>query len=360
MEKEDILRVLSLNTWMLRTPFGDIAKDIDDRIKLMPRAIAEEGPDVIVLQEVWNQTIRQRLIDHFRDLGFPYSVRGEAPANPQNLRARFGFTAVSALGLSGCQAMMTNGPHTFVAAASLASAGVAIGAAGIGASAIGWMRNQMGNGLLLISRYPVSPQADVLRFANITRPDECLVDKGAIRASVLVPKLGWIDVVNTHVGAVSFDARRKRYAARHTAARLKQAQTLARWIGKVRRHNFMVLAGDFNFHHREFSDQNYSDKPSAEYELFVGSELNLLDTCFGPGANLRGPNVTDSSENPYKESGHFKGSPDCALDYIFVSPHDRVAVRDAAIIFDKPLRADSGRSMHLSDHFGVMASLSIQ
>lgn len=46
------LKALTLNTWMLRAPFGiDSAEDIDERVRLLPSKVAETGADLIFFKE---------------------------------------------------------------------------------------------------------------------------------------------------------------------------------------------------------------------------------------------------------------------------------------------------------------------
>src|SRR5690606_23823698 len=130
----------------------------EERSLLIPPVVKESGADIIFLQEVWSDYFRQKLIKGFKDQGYPYAAY----------------------------------------------------------SGSGWA-----NGLLTISKYPLS-KTSRLTFSRNTSFDETLVAKGAILNKVTLPFLGELLVVNTHLGATSFEENFNSFNESHISDVLHQ------------------------------------------------------------------------------------------------------------------------------------------
>ncbi|MCP5762569.1 hypothetical protein NL346_28670, partial [Klebsiella pneumoniae] len=61
-----------------------------------------------------------------------------------------------------------------------------------------------GNGLMILSRFPIAREQPALAFENFTRADEVFVRKGAIAVEIEAPGGLRLLVCNSHLGAVSF------------------------------------------------------------------------------------------------------------------------------------------------------------
>jgi endonuclease/exonuclease/phosphatase family metal-dependent hydrolase len=306
------LRILTLNTWMLRMPFGfDIAEDIDERLQLLPDKVAGTGADLIAFQENWDPGIRRTLIGEMCRRGYPFEIS----------------------------------------------------AAGYDPLARG-----LGSGLQIFSRYRLETSAQ-LRFRDFTRFDESLVSKGALKAIVSVPGVGPIDFITAHLGAVTHDRRRGEDRPNHRAARLRQMDELTAWIESSRSSPVVLLAGDFNADYREFRAGRYTETPSREYQCLVGTPphgLGLRD-CYAEVHGRSGEAaVTDDNRNPYKRRGYFQNAPDAVIDYVFVSPQGTARPVAAQVVFQEAITDDEvaryrlrRRPERLSDHYGVLVTLAL-
>ncbi len=345
------LRVLTLNTWLLRLPFRvSLAPEIDERAALVPGLVAATGADIVLCQEVWDSQLRNQLRAAFSKHGYPY----EASQIPE---LSFTLPGQSPGALTGllplCLASLFPGGTNLGVVSALSGSALAMVAAS--SLLIDRMKKTMGNGLQIFSRYPLGPRFDAFAFSTSTRPDEAFVAKGALRASVQVPSLGWIDVYNSHLGAVDFDSRKGNYDLSQGARRGQQAAELAQWIQKTRTSESALLGVDLNAAPREVG----ATRATYEHGLFApGGELDFEDTFEVVGA--RGaPGHTDDSRNPYKKSGHFSNSPDARIDYIFASQSSRLVPTESQVIFDQPLCGAGKGPARLSDHYGVLTEFAI-
>lgn len=316
------LKVLTLNTWMLRLPFGfDIAQDIDERAETLPRTAAALEPDVICLQEVWDPVIRRTFRQKFFELGFHYCA--ERFDSVVNVRVQQMEQALR-LSYGGVGYLAFSAFHTFVAL----------------------MRKFMGNGLQIYSRYPFAGPAKQMVFSVFTRPDEVMVPKGAIQVPVFVPNVGAVDVYNAHFGAVTFDPAQKGFDPDESLRRSTQVEEFCRWFRSSGQNELAVVGCDLNVHPKIFHKGSYQDAYTDEYNAFVDEKsLGLFDS-FGHLAGKDREGLTDASSNRYKESGLFSNSPDARLDYIFSSP-ELLPVGSSVVL-------DERDSVH-SDHYGVLS-----
>ncbi len=311
------IKVLTLNTWLLRTPLGiDLARSVERRLKIIPDRVCRFSPDIILLQEVWHPALRARLHQEFSKRGYAFSNWNSA--NEKNL-CRRDFL------LNFCS------PHKLKELS----------------------KQIMQNGLMIFSKFPLNPQLSTLVFSEHTRADEVFVKKGAIKMQVLLPELGWADVYNAHLGAVTFDSDSNAYIAKECEARKKQTHELATWIRKTRDSEFQIVGADLNSHYHGFKEGKYHDKISDEYSMMTGRGnygAGLVDSFtshHGLGPN---PGYTDESKNPYRQSGPFANSPDAVLDYVFVSDSRHLTPSQSQLVFNEDC---------VSDHYGVLSEFAI-
>src|SRR5687767_2701239 len=63
-------KVLTFNTWMLEILGKDRTQNMEERLTLMPKAIADTGADIVFLQEVWTEKARKGLINGLARHGY--------------------------------------------------------------------------------------------------------------------------------------------------------------------------------------------------------------------------------------------------------------------------------------------------
>jgi endonuclease/exonuclease/phosphatase family metal-dependent hydrolase len=328
------LRVLTLNMWAVELPvprfIKEVSKDIDGRFALLPAKVLETGADVLVFQEVWRDRRKAELIDRFRMLGFPYAAFG----NP-------------------------------------------------GAGAL--QRGMYGNGLLVISRYPLQA-ASVLRFTKFTRGDEYFTYKGAIKTFVTLPGMGRVEIVDAHLGAVDTElaeGRPDHFNAAQVAVQEEQLGELARFIAADRAHGALVAAMDMNAHYEVFRKGRYEPFFAPAYSMMTcageragaaagdASCLGLTDTFRASHALDAEPAWTyDTKSNPYAKNGIFAAEPPGVIDYVFVNDNPIVVPVCSEVVFGGELTdADRRRAglgprvplpKRLSDHYGVLTTFEIR
>ncbi len=304
-------KVLSFNTWLLKTPFGfSIAEHVDARAQLIPSAIATLNPDIISLQEVWSTEHRDQLIRDFQKLGYPYAAF-RADTN----------TLLNPLEI---------------------------------------VRAKFGNGLLIISKYEIHSEVLQLRFQTHTRADERAVIKGAILARILVPGLGWMDFFNSHLGAVTFDKHSHEYYPKHIRNRFAQAQELSHFLLTHKKNDFCIGALDLDGHYHVYEKGNYTGKLSDDYHLFTSQEkgMDFIDVHRHVHGIDNTPHWTFDKKNPYVSGGYFSHAPNEVIDYIFVNRNQKIIPVHSEIVFQEPQGREKPHM--LSDHYGVLATFEIR
>ncbi|MGZ3699329.1 MAG: endonuclease/exonuclease/phosphatase family protein [Bdellovibrionota bacterium] len=280
------LRVLTLNTWMLKLPMGlGVAKDIPERLARMPDEIAATHADLIGLQEVWDPKIRAELVAALALRGYPH------------------------------HAYLENNPFSL-------------------------LRGLIGNGLLVVSKFPIRPSTHQLVFADYTRTDEYFAMKGAILVQVEIPGVGLVDFYNAHLGAVSFNEKRRLYDADHVRARYRQFEELVAWIGRTKGKGIVFLAADLNTHFQDWTGEGFGEALSPEYQM-------LLAAGFHNPMERR--EWTYDMRNPYASEGVFKNLPSEVEDYVFVSGMAKISAESQVVFREKPI----------SDHYGVLTRFTI-
>jgi endonuclease/exonuclease/phosphatase family metal-dependent hydrolase len=295
------IRVLSFNAWFLRIAgVVKISKDNEQRLASMPDELAASGADIIALQEVWNSFERNALKKAMYERGYHYV------AEKNDLSCLW-----------------------------------------------------FGNGLLVFSRYEMSPIVDYTVFSDYTLCEEYFTMKGAIRAQINVPDLGWIDFYTTHLGAISFDESTSNFNQKQQQVLLGQAQEFIDFFHKTRSHPIQIVAGDMNEHPFKWdpATTQYNQENSGVYQLLI-KEGALEDTFWSKRHPHEAAYTFDKDRNPYVSGGAFSGSPSMYIDYIFIGGESSsISTVDSQIVFEKPiLTAEDGREIFLSDHAGVLTT----
>lgn len=314
---EKTLNVLTYNVWMVDVPFKMASQDIEARAAAIPAEVAKTGADIIALQEVWPDKFKIQLADDFKKLGYKYSYFEDLP-------------------------------YSLL------------------------LRGIIGNGLLIVSKYPIETPAEqaqrVLGFTDFTRPDEYFARKGALHVKALIPDWGAVNLYDTHYGAVSFDADELQFDMSHETSRQKQAHELIDFIKKTSGDAPVLLMGDFNSYSKKFFKDKFTDELVPDYsEMTCASKnqkcLGLCDSFHDSHPLEAMVPTVDPDHNPYVGTAalYKARSAPRMIDYIFVSKSPKIAVAASSVVLANPLTI-KGRngSLPLSDHYGIMTSLSLQ
>ncbi|MGE3973043.1 MAG: endonuclease/exonuclease/phosphatase family protein [Bdellovibrionales bacterium] len=315
----DSLTVANLNVWAVPAP--GVSKKIRERFDLIPDAIAATHADVIFLQEAWRDSSKHYLAAGLRRVGYPYIVFGEASS-----------VWSERLGLRGL----------------------------------------FGNGLMIASKYPLSP-VKVMKFSNYTRADEYPTFKGALYTRIHKPGFEPIDLFTAHLGAFTTETIERdgkqipdHINPRHTTVKLSQAYELINFIKAERKSRSLIFAGDLNTHYFEFLNGKYDvSKVTGVYSAFTCLDradnlcLGLTDSfvalngLYGRNSNVTRPFTYDTETNTYAKGGEFATEPPGAIDYIYVNRNGQLKPVSSQVIFNE--MGSPGEPDFLSDHYGLLS-----
>jgi endonuclease/exonuclease/phosphatase family metal-dependent hydrolase len=310
------LKILTYNVWMVQLPFELGSKEINARTAAIPHYIAQTGADIIGLQEVWPDHRKISLTRIFKKLGYPYSY-----FESQNSTS---------------------------------------------------FRGMIGNGLLIVSKFPMfvskNLQQRLLTFSSYTRADEYPTFKGALRVKIQVPELGMIDFYNAHLGAVTFDSKKKTFDAEETRSREIQAWEFYQFIQSTKSSDEVIVAADLNTHYKLFSDSKYSENYATDYSHLTCSGstsaqcLSLRDTYREINGVANATATFDTANNIYAgPGGYFENEPPGMIDYIFVSNSNRLNVTGSRIaLSDSVVIPGRKEAKPLSDHYGILTTLEVK
>ena len=262
---------------MLGIKVFEFAPFVEERLKAAPHILAELDADILLLQEVFGKVQRLQLAAVLADL-YPYSACSERTPP-------FG----------------------------------------------------LGDGLLLLSRYPVERQC-VFSFRRCFLEERVIGGIGFQSASVLIPEFGALDVFNVHLTAGG--AMHTPHFRRAERLRANQIAELVQVAATSRPCH--LLGGDFNAG-PEISPANYQQLIAAGY----------MD-CFSE--NSERPNFTWDVRNPLNANGPHRHCPSQRMDHVFLSSSakDKLAVTRAEIMLDKPrVQLATGETCTVSDHYAV-------
>ena len=346
------------------------------RLPLIAPEVARLDPDIILLQEVWGGYYRRYLQRAFADRGWRFSTYDcRMPTACASSKLTAGLAATAGLTAVGASRAARWSRRAFICA----GAGSLL-LAGSSAVAANTLRDY-GNGLLIISRWPIA-DTTAMSFRTHTRMDEALVYKGAVRARIQVPGSGPLDVVNTHLGARTYDFERGGYDSQTVSANDRQLDELAEWLKAGAGNSTgpeqtsplmaraMVVAGDFNFNPWVVRRGKITDQTSPSYAKLVREApqgLGLSDSFTAAnGAGVDG--YTGGTATAFG-AGQRDRKPPERIDYIFTSK--AVSVKSSRVVLNDVIRhrCDSERLMmdhklhelplHVSDHFGLLSELAL-
>ena len=306
------LKVLTLNTWLLSILGVHVGKDMKQRTLIIPREIAELNPDLVALQEAWPNHDKSELINEFKKWGYPYSF--------------FVPREVS-----------------------------------------------LGNGLILISKFPMLKTAVKKPFKEITQSDDIFARKTVIYAEIALSPGEHLDFFTTHLGALSYEKDIGAYNPKQRKRQLTQYQEVRDWVMEMHQNPKMILAGDFNGDYRELQGGQFLPEYNPGYQnLIQGScgggvdftntflEANHMDASSIPIPTY------DYQHNPYAGEGLFSGAPSETEDYIFACGFKPEDITQSSVVLNQPVPADlpelEGQKilpLRLSDHFSVMTTFNL-
>ena len=332
------VRVLTLNTFLLDVNLRSRQTSIQ-RLPLIAPEVCRLEPDIVVLQEVWGGDYRRYLEDAFAQRGWPFSTH--ACPIPMACASTRWATGLAAIG--GVSALQVPRTSRWSRRMFLGAAAGSMFLAGTAAFAAHTLRD-FGNGLLIISRWPIV-ETTAMSFRTHSRLDEALVYKGAIRARIRVPGVGDLDVVNTHLGARTFEISKGAYSPATVRANDQQVDELVAWLrsgaGSVRDPAAAkVVAGDFNFNPWVVSKGKITGQRSPSYGKLVDAEprgLGLTDSFVAANA-MNADGFTGGTATAYgaAPAGETRPKPPERIDYIFACQN--IGVQSSEVVLNDVIR----------------------
>jgi endonuclease/exonuclease/phosphatase family metal-dependent hydrolase len=205
----------------------------------------------------------------------------------------------------------------------------------------------VGNGLMLLSRFPIlrsefmPVQGSPLRTLPFWR-------QGLLAADIELPSIGPTRLINSHIASsVPFSH------AGSTASRANRNREITQLLSAAGgRKPVAILVGDFNTS-PEVNPENYKRIIDAGFlDAFVASN---------PPSRVRDEFTWDSA-NPLNGRGRFRDAPSQRIDHVFVPNVQSPALvpKSARIVLqDRTIRTASGRKIPLSDHYGMLVTLTL-
>lgn len=280
----ETVTILTFNLAMVAVPlpFGlkiSISPYIEQRLDAAPAALRSCGADILVLQEVFTARYRNILLE----------------------------------------AMGDSHPHAF------------------------WQRSAssiMGNGLLILSRWPIET-GSFIPFTDKNPLAQSIWQRGVLEAKLQVPGIDALHVMNVHLSPdppfIAPDvARTRAYRAREIEFLLAASGKLA---GEI------ILAGDFNTSPEVCPD---------DYGSIV--EGGYIDAF----AQMHGARSISTFErsNPLVRKGRYGEWPDQRADHILLRTETRLKPVNAEVVFREPLANNGAKPQcPLSDHYGLLVTL---
>jgi len=285
------LRVLTINLGLLgfelksgwRMPVDSYLKE---RLVAAPSLLLSLEADVIALQEVYSAADRELLVGA--------------------MAARFPFCAVS--------------PKT---------------------------RSLVGNGLMLLSRFPILRSAFMpARGAPLwTLP---FWKQGLLAVDLDLPSIGLTRLINAHIASSVPFGR-----AGSSASKANRSREIAELLSAAGDPGpTAILVGDFNTS-PEIHPENYHGIIDAGY----------LDAFVASNPPLHGrDDFTWDSANPLNARGRFRHAPGQRIDHVFVPSaqlKSMVPTSARIVLQDRAVRTASGQKIPVSDHYGMLVTFSL-
>ena len=290
---------MTYNAWGLKIGPFSIAKDYQKRIYSLPSEIYQINPDIIFLQEIWKKSDRCYLISELKKRGWHYSFY-KSDLHPSIKK-------------------------------------------------LPWLGQIfLGNGLLIISKYPIDLEKTVVHsFSTHTAREEIFTRKGALYCEINVTGIGKVGCINTHLGSIDFFQKKFQYSEKQKRSHQKQIYELTQFIKNQQQSIPLFIGADLNISDHQ-NHLSWFPNPADEYIKFV-TELNLTDSY-----RLLHPinqGTTYSNKNSYKKDSH---GPEGRLDYLFHANIEKKLIPEfSEIIFNNPIKKNN-EDFYLSDHFGIL------
>jgi endonuclease/exonuclease/phosphatase family metal-dependent hydrolase len=307
------IKILNINLWAVELSalelfFKSPSVELEQRIGRLAHEIDKISPDIVVFQEVWSEKRKNLMIQMMKEKGYFYSVAKS--------------------------------------------------------SAQGWLLKG-GNGLLVVSKFPLCRDVKAMAYSHSTRWSEssAICKKGALKTRIQIEDQSWVDLYATHLGSISTENRAGRahsFTEAHVKNQIKQTSQLVDFIKQTHTSDSLVLAADLNSHCHEFFNGYYNpEKYSEVYSLLTSagkpaddnSCLNLIDGAIKTSINDETCRFTyDTINNPYAKSADYGKEPPGRIDYLF-SSGSRLEPKSHEVVFkDNPV----------SDHYGIVTTFSCQ
>lgn len=346
--------VVTFNTG-LATGYVDWAPQ---RLPLIGEAIRSLEADVVCLQEVWADDDGQAIIDATRAV-FPHFYRvltadetggGEAACLPEELdplaactRAHCGevppenlancvlgncgdeFGAISSTCQTCLVSQLGNTVDDMVAACSGGSGGT--------------YAYDGRNGLLLLSRYPLTNQETLVFESYLNR-------RVALHVVVQGPNLGAVDVYCTHLTADLSDVPYGGTKGSWGAEQGLQVDALTQWVEQTRSAVVVVVAGDMNCGPE--GTNGVTAQHGENYQKFLAAGFS------DPYVDQHGDTCSWCADNPLVGGGSSS-----IIDHVFVRGSWPFAT--SSRVLDQPVTLPGPPEVEtrLSDHYGVSVTVVI-
>lgn len=293
--------ILSYNTYLLKTGLKNTL--VDERAQVLPDALATEGADVLVLQEVWESEHVDNFVNRLASHGYKYYAYKDS--------------------------------HDSTA--------------------------KLGNGMLILSRYPIYPQSvSYSPWSTKTSWTEKMANKGILAASVNFNGR-FVRIYNTHTSTKRLDAETGEFETEHEDLRLSQFNQIIDSMA-ADDSEYRILAGDLNMH-----PFKYDATTKAYIENEYDREYSYLKTHTGllnvfTDDEMRRTFTFDPKNNSWAADGIIVDDESGQLiDYqlyseSLIKESTEIAMSDS---FQIPSKSDV-RTAPLSDHYAIKSVFSFK
>ncbi|WP_291573171.1 endonuclease/exonuclease/phosphatase family protein [Bradyrhizobium sp.] len=208
------------------------------------------------------------------------------------------------------------------------------------------MRSLVGNGLMLLSRFPILHSA-FMPCRGSPRWTLPFWKQGLLAVELDLPSIGRTRLIDAHIAAsVPFGDANSMASKANRNREIDQLLSAAN-AGEVT----AILAGDFNTS-PAIHPEHYDRIISAGYvDAFVASNPPAAKDGF-----------TWDCANPLNARGRFRHAPSQRIDHVFVRGGHSAPLKPVAaeiVLQDRVVQTASGQLIPLSDHYGLLVSLAL-
>lgn len=202
------------------------------------------------------------------------------------------------------------------------------------------IKTRLGNELIILSRYPLHT-TNLVRFDSATKEELYFTSKGFYHAIVQHPVFGEINIINYHMTAGGKNTHPEDKAME--IIRQQQIDQLLKYTSNL---NKLIIAGDLNAGPHT-SITNYSSILDS----------GLIDICQNNNSLY-----SWDPDNPLVADGNENHLPPQCIDHIFM---DRALFGEfsqinSKLVLNEKIFRQKGKSLPLSDHYGIMAECIIK